>query len=39
VVLALHVIRTPKEETGEAAEERPVDLSLVKARRGFVFPA
>ena len=38
VVLALHVIRTPKAEEKEA-EERPVNLSLVKARKGFVFPA
>ena len=32
VVLALHVIRTPKPE---AKEERPVNLNLVKTRRGF----
>lgn len=38
VVLALHVIRTPKAEAKEE-EEQPVNLSLVKARKGFVFPA
>ena len=37
VVLALHVIRTPKTEAVE--EERPVNLSLVKTRKGFVFAA
>jgi len=35
-LLALHVIRTPK---AEAEEERPVNLSLGKARRGFAFSA
>src|SRR5262249_41312717 len=40
VVLALHVIRTPKgEEKEETAEAKPYNLSLVKARKGFVFPA
>jgi len=34
---SLHAIRTPKQEAGE--EEPPVNLSLVKARTGFVFPA
>jgi uncharacterized Zn finger protein len=37
VVLALHVIRPPKEEAKE--EERPVSLKLGKARPGFVFAA
>src|SRR5262245_52230246 len=37
VVLALHVIRTPKAEA--QAEERPVSLKLGKARAGFVFSA
>jgi hypothetical protein len=37
VVLALHVIRTPKEEA--KAEERPVNLKLGRARPGFVFAA
>ncbi len=36
VVLALHVIRTPK---AEAKEERPVNLKLGKVRPGFVFAA
>src|SRR5262249_37360384 len=35
VVLALHVIRTPKAE----AEQRPVSLKLGKVRPGFVFAA
>jgi len=35
VILALHVIRTPKAE----AEQRPVSLKLGKARPGFVFAA
>src|SRR5215813_14039583 len=39
VVLALHVIRTPKAEAREEAEERPVSLKLGKVRSGFVFPA
>ena len=37
VVLALHVIRTPKEEAIE--EARPVSLKLGKVRQGFVFAA
>src|SRR5438034_6506530 len=37
VVLALHVIRTPKEEA--KAEERPVNLKLGRVRPGFVFAA
>jgi len=37
VVLALHVIRTPKEEARE--EEQLVNLSLVKTRTGFAFAA
>jgi uncharacterized Zn finger protein len=37
VVLALHVIRTPKAEA--TAEERPVNLRLGKVRPGFVFAA
>jgi len=37
VVLALHVIRTPKAEVVEA--ERSVNLNLVKTRRGFAFAA
>jgi uncharacterized Zn finger protein len=37
VVLALHVIRTPKAEAVE--EARPVNLKLGKARPGFVFAA
>jgi predicted nucleic acid-binding Zn finger protein len=35
--LALHVIRTPRAETVE--EVRPVNLSLVKTRKGFAFAA
>ena len=38
VVLALHVIRTPKGEAKEE-EEQPVDLNLVKTRTGFAFAA
>ena len=38
VVLALHVIRTPKTEAKEE-EEQPVNLNLVKTRRGFAFAA
>src|SRR2546426_6093307 len=34
VALALHVIRTPKEE-----EKEPVNLNLVKTRTGFAFAA
>jgi len=37
VILALHVIRTPKAEAVE--EERPVNLNLVKTRKGFAFAA
>jgi uncharacterized Zn finger protein len=37
VVLALHVIRTPKTEAAE--DERPVNLKLGKARQGFAFAA
>jgi hypothetical protein len=37
-VLALHVIRTPQTEE-ETVEAKPYDLSLVKTRKGFVFPA
>ena len=37
VVLALHVIRTPKEEAKE--EEQPVNLTLGKVRKGFAFSA
>jgi uncharacterized Zn finger protein len=37
VVLALHVIRTPKAQAVE--EERPISLSLVKTRKGFAFAA
>jgi len=36
VALALHVIRTAK---ADVEEERPVNLSLGKARRGFAFSA
>jgi len=36
VLLGLHVIRTPK---AEVEEERPVNLSLVKTRKGFAFSA
>src|SRR5215813_5838782 len=40
VVLALHAIRTPRAEgKEETAEAKPYNLSLVKARKGFVFPA
>jgi uncharacterized Zn finger protein len=40
VALALYVIRMPKgEEKEETAEAKPYDLTLVKARKGFVFPA
>jgi hypothetical protein len=38
VVLALYVIRTPQTET-ETEVNRPVNLSLGKTRKGFVFPA
>jgi predicted nucleic acid-binding Zn finger protein len=38
VVLALHVIRTPQTEA-ETEVERPVNLTLGKVRKGFVFPA
>jgi hypothetical protein len=38
VILALHVIRTPQTEA-EMAVTRPVNLSLGKIRKGFVFPA
>src|SRR5262249_8799606 len=37
VVLALHVIRTPRAEVKE--EEGPVNLKLGKVRKGFAFPA
>jgi len=37
VVLALHVIRMPTAEAVE--EERPVNLSLGKTRKGFAFAA
>src|SRR5690349_10189936 len=38
VLLALHVIRTPQTEA-ETEGERPVNLTLGKVRKGFVFPA
>ena len=40
-LLALYVIRTPKaeEKEGTGPEERPYNLTLVKTRKGFVFPA
>jgi len=37
VVLALHVIRTPREE--HPTEERPVNLKLAKTRPGWVASA
>src|SRR5262245_34671303 len=39
VVLALHVIRAPQTEAQEEVEEQPVNLSLVKTRKGFAFSA
>ena len=38
VLLALYIIRTPQTEA-ETEEERPVNLTLGKVRKGFVFPA
>src|SRR5215813_11419065 len=41
VLLALYVIRTPKTEEKEqtGTEEKSYNLTLVKTRKGFVFPA
>jgi predicted nucleic acid-binding Zn finger protein len=44
VVLALHVMRTPKAEakpaeTEEEVEEQPVNMKLSKVRKGFAFSA
>jgi len=38
VVLALHVIRNPQAEAKEE-EQQPVNLNLVKTRKGFAFAA